>query len=283
MDRDAIELIQQHQSIESAAGVLNEVLAADREVGAIPLIALPHNMSLASLENYLPNPVRFRGKYQTSDIGEFIAYVKENTVEGAPSQVFIDSVHMCAVALFDLGTVEEPGFNQHRAVLTLKGTSAAQALREIDGNTASQRALAEWLEDWRENIGILHDDLSEAEFISMVRSITLEGQRKSISQIGDYSAAQSEFESVEANSGDKPLPNKFMFNCKHYLGLPEMLTCVRLRLKNLDDKDSRKPMFALRIVEPERNKEEASKVFCETLKGELLDCSTVRIGEFDNH
>ncbi|EFF6124467.1 DUF2303 family protein, partial [Escherichia coli] len=111
-----------------------------------PVALLPDNVNIESLERFMTERFRFRGVMTTTSIDDFVEYSKGYADEH--SRCFINAETMKAVTVFNIGTLEQPGHADNKALLELKATSPYRALRDVDGKKQLQKSLAEWLEDW---------------------------------------------------------------------------------------------------------------------------------------
>lgn len=215
MDKSAITQIQ---TLGSAPELLKQLTGT-----GFPVAALPENFNLHSLEQYMPHRNQFRGVMKSNHIDEFINYAIKYEQDGA--QCFIDPDVMTAEAIFDLGTQAEPGHCKHQAKLKLKPTADFRALKEIDGERNAQKVLAEWIEDYSCNLQAFEGngtpiDISVAS--AAVRNMTFEHKRGGDSSVEDFSASQSEYESMAIRTKEEyPMPAVFKFTCIPYHGLSE--------------------------------------------------------------
>jgi len=265
MDESAIKLIQQTAVDADSDRMPSEF--------ACRLVALPDNYEVHDLEKYMSGRERFRGTYATQSISDFVAYVKARKGEG-----YIDADKHQAVVFFNLGTNDEPGHADHRAVLTLKPTAAFNAMLKADGAKADQRSTIDWLEDWAGNLRAITQDGAEMAAslaISAVRSVTVEAKKSSEHTQGDFNVAKSTLEQVEASSR-VGLPAGFEFTCEPYLGLPSRSFFLRLSVNTGGDK----PMLALRIVRREAQEEAIAQDFKRVLLNEVGEDAALTIGTF---
>jgi len=109
-------------------------------------LILGDEFKLADLEKYRAQRRRFRGKFDTQSIDDFIRYVGNNGPARAP--VFIDRDAMAARCFIDIGHVHEPGHCDHVASLVLPKTPEFSAFLRANGNTYDQDSIVELLEDW---------------------------------------------------------------------------------------------------------------------------------------
>lgn len=211
MDKSAIEQIQQHPTVTA---LLRAVEATDT-----PIICLPEDFRVESLEKYMQFRSRFRGKMETDSIKDFVQYVSAHDAEGAGC--FIDAEHMRAKTIFNLGTLDEPGHADFTAALALEKTAEYAALLKLNGEKRSQKDLAEWCEDWAPFITFCDADNNAIELkrgISAIRNLTIEASRKEDHNTQNFSASKSALEKIEARS-EHGVPAGLEFNCVPYDGL----------------------------------------------------------------
>jgi len=146
MDKSAIEQIQQSATQECLVRHLKSNLTHD------PVIIAPDNFKLRSLEPYMKNRSGYRFTFKTESINDFIQYGIDFDQVGA--SCFVDSSHMVAKTVFDLGTLEEPLHQEHTAFLSLEKTAAFSKLLSMNGAKLSQRQASDFIEDWDDSIVI---------------------------------------------------------------------------------------------------------------------------------
>jgi uncharacterized protein YfdQ (DUF2303 family) len=117
MSKEAVQHIQESANIPA---VIAGVESAKTQV---PVAVIPQSMCIHSLEDYMPNASRYRLKYTTNSLADFITYGNEYDIEGATC--FIDSNNMSSQCIFDLGTVNAPGHQHHSAKLNLMASMSA--------------------------------------------------------------------------------------------------------------------------------------------------------------
>ncbi|MDJ3783413.1 DUF2303 family protein [Salmonella enterica] len=229
-----------------------------------PAILIPSGASTFDLEHLMVNRYRFRGNMNTTCIDDFAKYSKGYAGEGV--RCFIDADKMRATTVFNIGTLEEPGHADNRAHLQLKKTSPFRSLLEANGTKYSQKAMAEWIEDWNDFLKA-YDDKGEAMDIRQaagaVRRITIEAKRKADYEDQDMKASSSVMESVEAKSKDV-MPSYFEFECIPYEGLPNREFRLRFSILTSDE-----PVLVVRIIQLETHEEEMAKQFRDLLVGKF--------------
>lgn len=259
MDASAIEKIQE-------AGAVRSVLASVTESidGCVGVVALPPGYTLHDVEHLQDEPLRFRGVMQTADKGHFVAYcgLKEAQV------TYVDAEAMTATAHFDLGDFESPGFDDHRANLTMKRTAEFQALKDIEGKTISQQQCSEWFEDWADLITAKTEGgevIDQSTLVSIIRRIEIRRKSDTGHEVDNYRASRSSMESVEAQSKAGELPRELTFTCAPYHGLST--TGIPLRLAMVTGGDE--PRFVVRIRAEQRLVEAWARELSESLAADL--------------
>jgi uncharacterized protein YfdQ (DUF2303 family) len=229
------------------------------------------------LEKFRPLRGRFRGDFLTRRIDDFVSYTVGKADMGAECFVWPDD--MTAKAVLNLGDINKPGHADNTATIKLKTTAAFDAIKSMDGKTRTQQQLAEWLEDWRDNIqGLTSDEqgLSPSKVIAAIRRITIKANSSSDHTEGQLGRTRSAMEQVEASSNSEPLPSFILFRCEPYTGLTERTFILRLSLRF----DEEKPLLALRIIRPEQHEEEMAEEFATLLQQQFGDQLPVTIGNF---
>lgn len=236
-------------------------LVEEKLAGAdCPAVAIPKDVGVESLERLYANRFRFRGKMETQSIEDFVRYSTDYAADG--TRCFINADNMAAVSVFNLGTLENPGHADNKAVLALKRTSPFSALLNINGDRNNQKQLAEWLEDWSEYITGFDGDgevIEAKRAAAAVRKITIDAIRSAEYEDQDFSGKRSVMESIEAKSKDI-MPAAFEFKCIPYEGLSEYR--IKLRMSILAN-DS--PVLVLRITQLETYEEEMAAEFRDLL------------------
>lgn len=244
---------------------------------ALDVAALPDDTKVLELEKFRPNRSRFRGEFLTRRIDDFVSYTVAKADSGAECFVWPDD--MTAKAVLNLGDLNDPGHADNTATIKLKTTAAFDAINKMDSNIRTQQQLAEWLEDWRDNIqGLTSDEqqLSPSKVIAAIRRITIKANNSSDHTEGQLSASRSAMEQVEASSNSEPLPSFIMFSCEPYTGLAERTFILRLSLRRVEEE----PLLALRIIRPEQHEEEMAEEFATQLQEQFGDKLPVTIGNF---
>lgn len=244
--KEAIEKLSEAQSITAARDAITAAL--DKKSTAV---ALPTDFIIKDLEGFMLHRRRARGVMKTSVVADFAAYTESHFENGAT--IFIEPESMTATGVLNLGSPEVPGHADNFSQLIPNETAAYKALRGISGgNPQSQRAVAEFLEDWIDVIECYSDGVfvPPPKAIAAVRNITIEALRKLDTQEQQLSASKSSFESVQAKSIE-PLPTLIKFRCKPYNDLNEREFMMRLGIVTSD-----KPSLTLRIIKVEEHIEQ---------------------------
>lgn len=243
---------------------------------AEPIITLPRDMEIRSLEQYLDAPVRFRGLFKTSIMASFIDYFKAQEVVEA--HTFIDSEKMLARTLFDIGSIVDPGHGDHNAYLELSKRPAYKALLTMNNELYKQRELIEKLQDWRDYFKPVNEDFNTIDIkkaISAIERIEIKAEASKEHAETDFSASRSELEKIEASGKNNALPAGFYFECVPYAGFKSRRFFLRMSLILTRDI----PMLKLRIEQLEDIKQEIAQEFEELLSAQL-ESENVFIGTF---
>ena len=279
-DKDSLDLLLS-QSAKLAEKI--DEIAHNQHFGTVPIVPLPKNMELHSLEKFLPAPTRFRGRYTTESVASWVNYVKQNQTDAQPLQVFVGLKPLLAYAIFDIGTRKAPGHGEHTAQVTLEKTPAYTALLAINGNRQTQQQIAEWLEEWREYLTPVADidgstvdagDIKRA--VNAVRHIDIKAIAEQSHKIENFGAQKTALERIEASS-THTLPWGFDFTCAPHKDLTATVFRLRLSLITGD-----KPQLILRCVNLETEQENIALEFADTIKVALQDQPgvSVYIGAF---
>ncbi|MEQ1963427.1 DUF2303 family protein [Xenorhabdus khoisanae] len=256
--------ISQIQGMTIAASSLDTIKNIDFAAALIP-----ENYNIESLEEFNLSRYRFRGEMKTTSIDDFVKYSIGYSGEGA--RCFIDAEKMRAEAIFNIGTVANPGHADNSASVVLRKTAPFRALLNINAQKQRQKDLAEWLEDWYEHLmafdvdgGVL--DIKKA--VAAIRRITIEATQSQDHEEHDFSGKRSVLESVEAKSKEV-MPAVFEFTCIPYDGLSERRFKLRYSILTGDNV----PMLVLRIVQLEAKEEAIAEEFRDLLTVEFHDAN----------
>lgn len=278
MEQGAVQLIQ--DTAVQAHGLVD--LNTDKPAGF-------YQGQIIDLEHLQSGRSRFRGTYATQSMQDFMAYV----IARDSAQGFIDPDNMKAVAFFNLliganGTPQTPGHADHRAVLTLPRSAAFQALVgacsfQNNPRPHTQKTLAEFLEDWQENLQADYvdpaptsDPTQISRAITAVRNVKIKARGESTHVESDFGRQRSAMEDVEASS-EHVLPAGFRFQGVPYEGLEPITAYVRLGVLT----DDEKPRFVLRIRAYESLVEQIGQDFKAKLLAGIGDKATMLLGTFD--
>lgn len=258
LDSGAIDKIQ--------SLVLTQFLEEKLSSVDCPAVVRPEGAVIESLERLSLERFRFRGKMQTASIEDFSRYSIGYAEEG--TRCFINADEMRAVSVFNLGTLARPGHADNTALLALKKTAPFTSLLSINGDRHTQKELAEWLEDWAENLlgfdadGAVIDAKKSA---AAIRKISIESIQKADFEDQDFSGKRSLMESVEARTQDI-MPVAFEFKCVPFEGLADRPFKLRLSIIGGD-----RPTLVLRIVQLEAQQEDMAAEFRDLLVEKFKD------------
>jgi uncharacterized protein YfdQ (DUF2303 family) len=249
-DKETLTALQEAQAIRDA-GIALQNSQSTKEVAA-----LPSDYRLHDLEPYLSNRRRARGTMTTSNLASFVDYVKANQEQGAA--VFVDKDTMSAVAVLNLGTPDEPGHCDNKAVIKAEKTAVYKALLVYaSGQGYAQKVVAEFLEDWAGYIECFAEngiEIRTSQAVAAVRKITIESMKKLESEEKSLGATKSAFESVQASSVE-PLPTIIKFVCAPYDEFDQRMFVLRLGVLT----GEATPKVNLRIIKIEEHQEEMAE------------------------
>jgi len=241
--------------------------------GAVPVVALPDDLTLHNLEKFLPAPSRFKGIFCTNYIHQFVAYW---AAQGG-AVTFVNSEAMSAKSVFDLGDKEHPGHGEHAATLKLETTAPYDAMLKLHGSTFTQRGLAEWLEQWRGYLvpmASVHDapesmGVEIAAAIAAVKTIDIKETFNKGASVGNFSADKSTLEQIEITS-KLVLPVAFVFECEPYAELKTRRFIFRLTITNSDQ-----PKLTLQPINHEIIVEAMALEFADRLAADLRETNAL--------
>jgi uncharacterized protein YfdQ (DUF2303 family) len=264
--KDAIEKLSEAEAIS----------AANREVTASNVVALPSDFELRDLEAKAPHRRRARGTMTTSTVADFAGYTETHAEDGAT--VFVNQDDMSATAVLNLGTPLEPGHADNRAKLQPKKTAAYIALQAVaNGRAITQQAVAEFMEDWPGELEFFNaqsDKLTPSQAITAVRRITIEGLNRVESATQQLSAERSTFERIEAKGTDL-IPTTIYFRCCPYVDFASRLFVLRLGIVT----GAKDPAITLRVQNAEKHAEEMAAELASLVRGAVKD-TPVLLGSY---
>ncbi len=229
-------------------------------------VAVPEGVKVQSLEGFAKGRFRFRGALSTTSIEDFARYSKELSASG--TSCFIDADNMKAVTVLNLGTLTEPGHADNTAQVQLKKTAPYSALLAINGDRNNQKELAEWIEDWADNLlgfDANGEVITAKKAAAALRKITIEASQSSDFEDNDFSGKRSLMESVEAKTKDI-MPVAFEFKCVPFEGLVERPFKLRLSIITGD-----RPVLVLRVSQLEAVQEQIAVEFRDLLVEKFAD------------
>lgn len=243
-----------------------------------PAILVPDGMDIENLE-YLQNTrSRFRGKFSTSQLADFVAYIAAQDT----CTCFIADERPSAWAVFDMGTEHAPGFCSHVATFELKKTAEYRALhRLLDTAYLNQRELAEFMEDWMDLItctDAADNNLDTAKAIRAIRKITIKTASEHESSVQNLSTSKSNMEKMDAVSQYEDLPGSIYFHCIPYHGLNNYSFPMRFSIK-ISNSERDQVMIGLRPIQFEKIVEDYVREFQASLQTALDDVE-VYMGSF---
>lgn len=259
-DQSAIQQLTQAEATAQSNLSLQHALTA----GAA-LVALPDDFKITSLEGYLPLRRRARNSMATAYVEDFARYVRDHSENGCT--IYVNAEAMSAKAVLNQGTPEHPGHGDNTALVKLKATALYTSLRNLVSQARGQKALAEWLEEWRDQVKPLDKDLQDLNIghvVAGIRSVSIEQINKSTSTVEALSAERSEMESVAAKTdrNDAVLPAYLKLTTKPYKELAERTFYVRLSILT----SQREPTFPLGILGLELHEEEMAEEFAHVVR-----------------
>jgi len=260
--------------------VANELAVAD----APGVLVLPSDMALHDMESRMPTRRRLRGKFQTSDIQAFAKYVKARALHHPDTDptTLVSSHSAFAVTIFNIGTGEQPGHADDRAVLMLEPSAERTALLAMHCNNYSQAEFVELVGDWLHAITFRREGnvIPHPKAIAALRNISITRARSNTHTEEMRRRQTGSLEAVEVAENDA-LPDGFSFLYRPAPGLPMAEALVRLTTLPAEDDSPKRPLFRTRIVSHEAQEQELQRVFASVL-AEALDGLPVLVGGYES-
>lgn len=271
MDKSAIEQIQQSQT-----AIAHQDALANQNL-AYPVLAAHKDFEVRSLERFLPGKVRFTGTMLTSSVSDFSGFTLENKSDD--SQCFINKDDASAQVIFNLGTTSKAGHGDFKAELKLEKTAEYKALLGVNDSQLSQKALAEFMEDWTHCITAFASDddlIPTTKAIAAVRRLTIEANAKAEHEVQDFRSSRSAMENIEAKT-DNGLPAYILFQCVPYNELKEFNFYARISVITGET-----PKLSFRIKRLEKIQDEIMDNFKELIVEKLDGKVPTYIGVFSD-
>lgn len=198
----------------------------------IDAITLPVGLEIVDLERFREVRRRLTGKMVTDDLASFSGYVTSHSDEGG-RRAFVQPASMTAIAIINFGDENYPGHCDHKATFAPDKSPEYNALLRIAGGEAkrqSQKAAAEWCEDYTHCIRFLGADnqvIEAAKAIKAIRNIKIDHASKVSTGVGSFSTEKSLLESTKVDTSEG-LPHFIEFTCMPYAVLNERTFTLRL-------------------------------------------------------
>lgn len=266
MDSTAIKAIQE---LVLAANIQPQTDA--------PTVVLPAGFGVCSLDEHMAQPSRFKARFTTHQPQAFFDYVLDN--DGDAPNVFVDGSK--AQCIFDLGTPAAPKHGNHVATLVLEQTAEYKALLAFasDRNQHSQRELAHFLEDWRDNVECISDQGESVDLVravGSVRNMKVKASHESTHTAGDMGASRSAMDEIAARGKEVTVAG-FNFSCIPYNGLGERRFYVRILVGT---EPGAAPVIRCRITRLEKAQDEITDEFAALVR-DKLDKLEVWVGRLE--
>lgn len=261
LTKEAIQHLEKSPLLDALNAELDKFTTAE------PIVALPHDISLQNLEQYMPNRTDYRYNFRTKSIPDFVEYCKEFDDEGA--KCFIDSDHMTAESVLDLGTKDAPLHQRHSANIKLDKTAAFLKILSLNGNPLSQKDAANFVDDWSDEIAVWAsngDPITNIMASNRFSEITIEQVRDSDSRVSDFGESMTKMEKIEAKNQEL-IPAFIDFTCVPYQGLAPRKFQLRVSILTGGDR----PKVSLRIIKLEAHEEDMANEFKELLVDKFSD------------
>lgn len=256
----------------------NALAAAGKELPTnTPTVLVPDSATVIDLERFQAGRSRFRGTYSTHSLADYSAYVVERAAPAARG--FIDQDNMSCIVLFNIGTPDDPGHADDRAVLRLKASAAFAAVQTVCGQSLNQKAMSDWIEDWHQHLVATAEDgaaMSTAKAIAAVRTITVKASSESDHAVGETRASRSTMDQIEASSKET-LPAWLDFKVTPFEGLGEQV--IRLRVSVITG--GSQPVLKLRWIGEEAQRESIAQEFKAVLEEKAGESAALSLGTFD--
>lgn len=238
-----------------------------RNIHAPHLITLPPGYSLEDTTKYQDAPNRYKGSFITNSSEAFADYVIDRDEEPTFFINNTGTTKMICKGIFNLGTLDDPGFGDDVAQLELGITDEFYALCQLE--RVSQRQLIDFIQDYaycltfdaKINLDDESEGMSFGNALNAIRNVTISTAKEVNNNAGEMKTAKSALEEIEAKS-IHTLPRFFTMKTPIYDDLPE--TEVIARVGIITDGDDLE--FSVRIIQKKKVLELASKRFVTLVK-----------------
>ena len=276
LTQDAVKEITSLSAASAAASALKSFNADSK--GSTPAIVLPDHYSLKNIEHLQATPNEFRGTYETNNIAEFINYVIQYANK-EESSIFIDADKMSAKATIDHGTLEQPLWGRHKAVLTLEKEDEYASLLHKNDNAYKQPEFVFFIEEYKDNIVFIDAESGVIDFkdaLRSLRSLKLDHINNKTQDLENFSVARSALESIEIKSANQPLPAGFTFTCVPYDGLSKVEFVAILRAVVFNNEI----LLKYKLYQVNAIQKAIAEEYKALLSKELVENISVHIGRF---
>ena len=239
----------------------NEPVAEDGSA-----VIVPNDCEIRDISQFMERPRRFCGRFTTTHLGSFIDYCKSNETDSWA--LFVHKLG--AVAYFDYGTHEKPGWREHRAVFDPELIPEYKLMLEktMPGVNLTQLEMVDFLEDMGDAISARSgdQDLTLSQAIAGVRNVSIERVKNTDTTVEDMSASRSTLESIEAKS-KKHLPTDLSVHVAPVDGMSEHTQMLRVRVID----NNGEPRFMIRRVRDDRHRLEVEEGFSNMVSKAFTD------------
>lgn len=118
-----------------------------REVGGIPMVLVPRDYAMLSLEKHLAAPKRKSGVIAFEDAVSFARYIETHADDRTILLIATNPNGASFEAVFDYHSKEQAGWKEHRARFALRQTVEWTRWINANGKKLTQQAFAEFLEE----------------------------------------------------------------------------------------------------------------------------------------
>ncbi|MGM0858616.1 MAG: DUF2303 family protein [Pseudomonadota bacterium] len=250
------------------AGHKTGTLAADGQA-----LIVGEDFKLVDMEQYQDQRRRFRGKFNTRGLKDFITYVSG---QQADAPVFIDRDAMAARSYLDIGNKQTPGHCDHSASLDLPKTPEFSAYLSADGRTFDQEDMVELIEDWGHLMAFENKEgeaLERSKVLHAVRKVSMDDLTSIDSDKQEHSSKVGVMNSVTVKNAER-LPTVIYWKLTPYEGLQERTLAMRVASKTKGG-----PSFGLRAIALDAFREEVAAEFAQLVTDGLPE-SECLLGTF---
>lgn len=217
---------------------LGQVYARQRADGGVDVVDLTTEQHMQALDRlarrFMDAPRRKIGRVALTEPGSFIGYVTKHYLEDA-TELYGDRKAGTITAVLNSDGVDEAGWGDHRAILTLTPTDAWKAWTQASGQLVNQTEFAEFLEDRAPDV-VEPDAATLIEIATTMQASTAVAWKSGV-RLQDGTVQLGYEETSDATAGTRghlAIPQTITLGIAPFEGLDPYRVTARLRYRMRD-------------------------------------------------